>query len=378
MLRWLRVIDASIEGAARRPILSLDPEIRTSLRIGVFEATSLGVPPAVAGDAAVHLVRKLGNGRATGLVNAVMRRAPAHWYRLVSAADPAFAYSHPDWIWKRWKAAFGEEQAALAMEAAQNPAPIWVWFPDEESHAEILRRAIELVPHPWMTGAWRSQGAQLIEAIREGLVRVQDPASQLVAWLAVELGATGSRLLDLCSAPGGKTALATRSGDWSRVVASDISLSRLLRSQKPLCAATTSFDRFVQDAAYPALRGEFWDLVMLDAPCTGTGTFRRHPELRWRLHPGDVVERASLQSRLLSTAAEMVAPNGVLLYSTCSVEPEENEDLFIRLPTGFEVVELGLRLPAGTPSTETCAGGVCLLPGEDNDGFTMHAIRRVS
>jgi 16S rRNA (cytosine967-C5)-methyltransferase len=132
------------------------------------------------------------------------------------------------------------------------------------------------------------------------------------------------------------------------------------------------------DATRPPLRGSTFDLVLLDAPCTGTGTLRRHPELRWRLNPASIVEMAEIQTRLLGGARSVVAPGGVLLYATCSVEPEENEVHLASLPAGFETIDLEKVLPEGVPWLATDVGGVRILPHADGDGFTMHALRRVA
>ena len=116
----------------------------------------------------------------------------------------------------------------------------------------------------------------------------------------------------------------------------------------------------------------------MDAPCSGTGTFRRHPELKWRLGPESLDERKTIQSRIIAGGLDLVAPGGVLLYATCSVEPEENEELFEVVPGSFEPVDLDPILPEGVPRVPAGAAGIRILPHIDGDGFTMHALRRVT
>lgn len=376
VLRLLRSLDGAIEAASRRKGHRLDPEVRAALRIGLYEIVGLGVPAAVAGDGAVRLARSLGKPRASGFVNAVIRRAPGHWNRLVREGDDAFQHSHPEWLWRRWVQNFGKERACDAMAAAQLPAPLWVWFTDGDVAGRLRDQGIELQSHPWMPGAWRAVGTDLVGSLRNGDAYAQDPASQLVAWLAATLSSVDGQVVDLCSAPGGKTAWVSKDGSWSTVVAADLSLGRLRLAGGLFDACGGQIHRIVQDAGQPAVVGNRWSTVILDAPCTGTGTLRRHPELRYRLRPEDVGERAGLQERLLKAATELVAPGGMLLYSTCSIEPEENEDHFDGIPKGFEMIDLVGVLPEGTASYPTSSGGVRLLPREECDGFTVHALRR--
>ncbi|MEN8165547.1 MAG: RsmB/NOP family class I SAM-dependent RNA methyltransferase [Acidobacteriota bacterium] len=375
-LRLLRPLDGAIEAASRRKPRSLDPEVRAALRVGLYEIKGLGIPAAVAGDGAVRLIRSLGRPKASGLVNAVMRRAPGHWDRLVREGDDAFRNSHPDWLWRRWTRAFGRDAAEGAMSAAQHPAPLWVWFTDVDAADRLIGEGIELLEHPWMPGAWRAVGSDLVGSLRCGDAYAQDPASQLVAWLTVALNPGGGEVIDLCAAPGGKTARIVRDGPWAAAVGADLSLGRLRLAGRVFETCGRRVFRVVQDAARPAVISARWAAVVLDAPCSGTGTLRRHPELRYRLRPEDVDGRASLQAKLLEGALDLVAPGGHLLYSTCSVEPEENEGHFERTPLGFEVVDLAPSLPAGTPAITTSAGGIRLLPQESCDGFTVHALRR--
>ena len=131
----------------------------------------------------------------------------------------------------------------------------------------------------------------------------------------------------------------------------------------------------VADATQPPLEPAAWDLVLVDAPCSGTGTLRRHPEIKWRLREEDIFGLAEIQARILAGARDLLAENGVLLYSTCSVEPEENEGLFESMPEGAEPVELMTVLPEGGPWVATSAGGVRILPNALGDGFTLHALR---
>ena len=376
VLRWLRPIDLALEKVSGRRISGLDPEVRATLRMGVFEAVVLGVPGPVAGDGAVHLIRRLGGGRASGLVNAVMRRAPREFKLLVGGGEPAIAHSHPEWIWRRWCKVFGRERAEDAMRAAQQPADLWVWFVDEKEEARFRKGGGTLEPHPWMPQAWRSTGRDLVSPVAAGSAYAQDPASQLVAHLVVELAAEGAAVVDLCSAPGGKVARMASHGDFSRVVAADLNLTRLALADSLFARVGGTILPLIQDAAAPALPQEMWDVVLLDAPCTGTGTLRRHPELRWRLEPGDVAERAALQRRLVEAATPLVAPGGVLLYSTCSIELEENEAHFIDLPEEFELVNLEDHLPEGLEALTTSLGGFRTMPQDDCDGFTVHALRR--
>jgi 16S rRNA (cytosine967-C5)-methyltransferase len=378
VLRRLRPLDAAIEAAARRKIRSLDPEVRAVLRQALFEIKGLGVPAPVAGDGAVRLVRTMGRPKASGLINAVMRRAPGHWDRLMREGDDGLRNSHPDWLWRRWVRFFGEEATKRAMAAAQLPAPLWVWFADGAIGDRLISEGLELHEHPWMEGAWRAAGSRLVGTLRNGDAYAQDPASQLVAFLAVALGSADGRVVDLCAAPGGKIARVVRDGHWTTAVAGDLNLGRLRLADRLLDRWSPRIMRVVQDAMAPSVVPSAWDVVVIDAPCTGTGTLRRHPELRDRLRPEDIGERAALQAGILEAALGLPAPGGVLLFSTCSVEPEENEEHFTRLPEGYERVDLVPHLPPGTPVIATAAGGLRLLPQESCDGFTVHAIRRMT
>jgi 16S rRNA (cytosine967-C5)-methyltransferase len=208
-----------------------------------------------------------------------------------------------------------------------------------------------------------------------GAAYAQDPSSQMVAHVARSLGSAEQKFLDLCAAPGGKSALILHLGRWRRAAAADLRLNRA-RLMRPTVSKAGPCSIIAADAANPPFARGAWNLLLLDAPCTGTGTFRRHPELKWRLAPESIPALAGLQREMLEAGLDLLAPGGALLYTTCSVEPEENEEVVAELPSGFEVESLESHLPIGVPWIATSAGGVRILPNPDGDGFTMHAVRR--
>jgi 16S rRNA (cytosine967-C5)-methyltransferase len=377
VLRWQRALDAALAAPLRRPLDRLDAEVRAVLRVALLEAAVLGVPAAVATDAAVRTVRRLGKSSAAGLVNAVLRRAAPSWATLLEQAAPDLRLSHPEWLYRRWLRAVGAEAAERAMAADQQPAPVWVWWRDEEARVAAAASGIDLQPHPWCPGAWSApeQARELLAAVAAGEAYVQDPTSQLVAHVALRLGGASARLADVCAAPGGKLALWRRLGGGLRPLALDRHLGRLLLAGR-LLDGVGGASLVAGDAAAPPLPPGSLDLVLVDAPCSGTGTLRRHPELKWRLRPEGIAELAALQGRILAAALELAAPSGAVLYTTCSIEPEENEALLERAPAGFEAVDLASLLPPGVPAVATAAGGIRLVPSLDGDGFTMHAVRR--
>ncbi len=339
--------------------------------MGCFEVRHLGVPGPVATDEMIRLTRRLGKSSATGMVNAVLRRVVA---TEPAVSPPDLRWSHPEWVWRRWEERFGAEPAEAAMAAAQEPATPWVWFVDDRSKADAEDAGAVLQPHVWCPDAWTAiEGRpELMARIRRGVAVVQDPSSQMVARIAVSLADGTGRAADLCAAPGGKTALMNEIGRWDFLVAGDRSPFKAGRLGRRL----NEMPVMVADAGHPALAAGAWDLVLLDAPCSGTGTFRRHPELKWRLRPESVVEAVGQQRPMIAAALDLLAPGGVLVYATCSIEPEENEAHFESLTDGSERVAMDDHLPVAMPWIETAAGGVRILPHEHGDGFTVHAVRR--
>ncbi len=263
------------------------------------------------------------------------------------------------------------------MAAAQVGAATWVWFFRDEPRRELERSGVRLEPHPWCPGSWRAGGnaSRLVAAVRDGAAYAQDPCSQLVAHVGTSVAGEGSRAVDLCAAPGGKSALLARLARPQPLVSADRSLTRT-RLMMPALGRAGTGSAVAADALAPPLEPRSWDLVLLDAPCTGTGTLRRHPEIKWRLEPRSIGEMAAAQRGLLAAARPLVAAGGVLLYATCSIEPEENEELIAEAAEGFEVENVAAALPDGTPWIPTAAGGVRILPHEHGDGFTIHALRR--
>ena len=371
VLRWQRSLDHLLKPCLKRPIARLDPEVRAALRMGCFEMHQLGVPAPVATDSMVRLTRRLGKSSAAGMVNAVLRRVAAGDE---PSATPDLRWSHPEWLWRRWSEFFGAESAESAMAAATEPAQPWVWFVHNRSSSGLEDGGVVLEPHPWCPEAWTAvEGRpELMKQVQQGGVVVQDPSSQIVARIAVAATDPSGRAADLCAAPGGKTALLRKLGSWDLLVAGDVSPAKALRLRHRLGEVPV----VVGDAGRPPLSPGAWDLVLLDAPCSGTGTLRRHPELKWRLTLESIAEAAVNQRLMIDAARDLLAPGGVFVYATCSVEPEENEWHFENLTEGFERLPLDNHLPAGMPWSETTAGGVRILPHEHGDGFTVHAMRR--
>jgi 16S rRNA (cytosine967-C5)-methyltransferase len=367
----MRALDHVLMPLLNRPFARLDPEVRAILRVGLFEIGLLGVPAPVATDAMIRLTRRLGKSSASGMVNAVLRRAAGE---SLPTNPPDLRWSHPDWLWRRWRGVLGDEAAERAMAAAQSPALPWVWFVDDRSMYDAEDSGVVLESHPWCPKTWTATEGrpELMSRVRLGAAYVQDPSSQMVARIAVDVVNGRGRAADLCAAPGGKTALMRRLGGWTSLVAGDRSVAKAARLGRRL----TGQPVIVADAVRPALTRGAWDLVLLDAPCSGTGTFRRHPELKGRLTAGAITGAARTQRLMIDTALGLLASGGVLIYATCSVEPEENEAHFEDVTDGCDHVPLEDHLPEDLPWTETAAGGIRILPHEHGDGFTIHALRR--
>jgi 16S rRNA (cytosine967-C5)-methyltransferase len=333
MLRHRSVIDAYLDERVRGGLVRLDPDLMDLLRIGVYQLLYMGSVPAYAAIAqTVELVKRRHGIGASRLANAVLRRVDRERDALTipKSGDPvdalALRYSHPRWLVARWVARWGadETERLLAINNSEAPTVLRPYGIVREQLEATLESAgahveeVPLVPDSIQLGS----GVSLTElgAYRKGLFFVQDPGATLVTrYGAIPAGAT---VADLCAAPGGKTLELSR--DARMVVASDRSVGRIrwVAENVRRLEARNVF-AMVADARHPAIRPV--DAVLLDVPCTGTGTFRRHPDARWRLRISDLAVMAALQRSILCSAADVVKPGGLLVYSTCSLEPEEND-----------------------------------------------------
>lgn len=373
MLRWQRTLDHLLVPRLRQPLATLDPPVRVVLRLGLYEALRLRTPAPVAVAEAVRVAKVLAPP-ASGLVNAVLRRVvESSWPpEDDEALPPGLRYSHPDWLVERWRSLLGDETARAALAADQLPAPLCV-LASPESEVAIEAAGCELAPHPWspLVRVVVGNAPAAARVVAAGGAYALDATAALVATLAP---AVRGRVLDLAAAPGGKLLSLAGTGAAMALVGVDRHLGRVLLLRRNLRARHVPDVVLAMDGSRPALRPGSFDLVIVDAPCSGTGTLRRHPEIRWRLRPSDFGELAAAQRRLALGASGLLAPGGYLLYSTCSIEPEENEQVVEAL--ALEAVPIAARLPAGVPHLERAGGGVIIPPTVHGDGFSVHLRRR--
>lgn len=380
-LRWQRSFDYLIEHFAQRPLGGLDPAVVTILRLTLYQLLHLDrVPASAAVDDAVKLTRAARTSRAAGFVNAVLRTTLRQRQRLPLPARPAagdadraaalaylgITHSHPEWLVARWLDRYG-------FEATER----WVQFNNETPRLTLrvntLRAArddvagalaadgVETEPTGYAPDGLRVTAGNPLRRTSDGLFFVQDESSQLVT-LAV--GARpAERILDLCAAPGGKTAaMAADMRDMGTLVASDVRGRRLQLLADTVRASRASHVRIVRIApSGPLPFRKVFDRVLIDAPCSGLGTVRRDPDIRWRRVEGDLAAFAGEQRLLLSRAAEVVRPGGRLVYATCSSEPEENEavvEAWLAERPDFELLDLRASAP---PAIVPCIDGRGML-----------------
>ena len=346
-LRWLARLDAAIAARSARPVDSLDPTVRRILRLAVYQLLFLDrIPPRAVVDDAVELTRASGLAKATGFVNALLRgmirdRArtgtPTRTAMSPATADLetlAVEVSHPQWLLGRWIARYGVDAAVRWARFNNQPAPLTLRTNTRHGSRQMLiddlaGEGIETEPTLLASQGLRLRSGEVLSsrALREGRFIVQDEASQLVGELAATLA--GPRMLDACAAPGGKTlALAAAlPADGGTVVAADRRPRRLRLLQQNLRrTGLAPHAPVVQIDLRSALPfPPVFDLVLVDAPCSGLGTVRREPDIKWRRTEGELAALAEAQGRMLDVAARAVRPGGRLVYATCSSEPEENE-----------------------------------------------------
>ena len=334
MLRRRSWLDALLAERVSGGLARLDADVIDLLRIGTYQLLAMGsVPPYAAIGQTVEMVKRRHGIGASKLANAVLRRLDRERDALTVAtpddlADAlALEYSHPRWLVARWLARWGEAGTRPLLAANNGEAPL-VARPyhvvREQLEAMLEAAGVETGEAPLVSDSLvlvRGVGSMTeLGAFKQGLFHLQDPASTLVTRYASV--PTGAMVADMCAAPGGKalelarTAGMVFAGDTSRT-----RIARVLENVRRLDASNVI--PYVADAMQPAVHD--MDAVLVDAPCTGTGTFRRHPDARWRLKASDFAVLPTLQRALLRASASVVRPGGLLIYSTCSLELEEND-----------------------------------------------------
>jgi 16S rRNA (cytosine967-C5)-methyltransferase len=389
VLRWKSSLDAEIRGVSRVPLEKLAPNLREILEVGLYQLRHLDrIPPYAAVSEAVDAARASGGEGAARLVNGVLRgilllpppAEPGSNSRAPGAAELARSFSHPPFLVERWLARFGPARTRAVLEADNGVAPLDLLVNARRGSrdavaAELAREGVETRPSAAAPLALivRSGNPIRTAAFARGAFFVQDVGSQILPLLLPE----GPLLVDLAAAPGGKSISAVLHGRARAAVALDRSPSRLrLVADNARRLGLPEVRPVAGDVRVPPLPSGRFDRALLDAPCSGTGTLRKNPEIRYRVTPEAIERLARTQEDALVSAAGLLAAGGFLLYSTCSLEEEENERVVERAIARVPEVE---RAPiAAPPGLEAFVEGnrLRLFPGDETDGFTAHLIRR--
>lgn len=406
VIRQQRLLDFLLQRHLERPSHRLDAEILIALRMGLYQLRYLDrVPAHAAVGESVELAKQARKHSAAPLVNAVLRRAAVEAKITGAALDAivpesasnaerlAIVHSHPTWLVERWLARLGSERTHALLEVNNRPASLSCAVIDDgrvaAAAASLAPSGLHVSPSRWLRSALTLSGADVsaTEAFRDGQINLQDEASQMVAHLLD--AQPGDRVLDLCAAPGGKAMLLAHAVmPDGAVVAADIHEHRLRAMQSQLTRTHTSNVELVRlDAMQPLPFPQTFDRILLDAPCSGTGTLARNPEIRWRLQPDDIAEARRRQVAMLTNALALLRPGGRLVYSTCSLEPEENDDVVreaLAGRNGFRVVSgeaaLSSHLREGVSSSPLFDAHDFFRtfpPDSKTDGFIAAVIERV-
>ena len=371
VLRQKSCLDWHLSSLVERPLGRLDREARTALRLGAYQILFLSrVPVRAAVHQSVELVKQSRKRSAAGLVNAVLRKIDKDGFEQACRRLPAdssrwlsLRFSHPEWLVSRWIDRWGLESTTALL--GHNNRPPGVHFRSnsprlgqEEMAAVLEAEGCRVRPHHLGEGIWEVVGGDLYGSspYRRGQLAVQDAGSQMIPRL-LELK-PGEACLDLCSGAGGKASRLAQLGKGRvSVIGMDSNFARLRIARQRHGKQWPALGWVVADGTRPLPLSARFDKILVDVVCSGTGTLQRHPEIRWRLRAEDLPRLAGLQLGLLANAAGLLKPGGTLVYATCSLEPEENEQVVERFLSSHA------RFRLKTPSDEAVKR-FC-----DRDGF---------
>ena len=388
-LERLLLLDAKINGLSKTPVKKMKPWIRELLRMSTDQLLFLPeIPASAVCNVAVKLAQKRKFHGLKGFVNGILRnisRDPS-----LPDVDDSARYSQQEWLVHRWEESFGREQTEIMMQAFFERRPLAVRRNTSIVNADTLyasweRDGLTAEPVPYVPDAWYLKGFESIdrtEAFRKGWIQVQDVSSMLAAVAAAP--EKGASILDLCAAPGGKSMhLADLTGSGGSVLARDLTenKTRMIRENRERAGFTWMK---VEEADARVLDEDLidcMDVVMADLPCSGLGTMGHKPEIRYRITPEAIRELAALQREILAQAWRYVKPGGVLVYSTCTITPEENQENFYWIAENTPLIpeSLDAFLPEALHSETTAKGYLQLLPGihKGCDGFFISRFRKL-
>ncbi len=405
VLRWQILLDEQLKRLLTKTKKKLDPEVSIALRMGAFQLRFLDrIPAHAAIDESVELTKRSGHRFASGLVNAVLRKlaaaGPAVNLLEETAAELALAQAHPTWLVERWTRFYGLGAARAICRHGQTLPTRTIRLVNSAAEAELIETGFGLDPGTLLTAARSviSGDVTASAAFRDGHVRLQDEGSQLIAELAAcsgnDLNQDQENILDACAAPGGKTLILAERNPQAHILACESSQRRLAELTERLVAFAPRVECRLADATTLNEDSAF-DLVLADVPCSGTGTLGRNPEIRHRLRVEDLPRHAERQRAILSAAFRAARPGGQVVYSTCSLEPEENEQVVAavlaenqnarRVSLESRIATLakaGILTAPGAAQLRNCLtpeGALQLLPGAlPTDGFFVALIEKTA
>jgi 16S rRNA (cytosine967-C5)-methyltransferase len=397
-LRWRGNIDGQLSRYLRQSLAKTDPLIGNLLRLSVYQLLFLDkIPDYAAVNEAVELAKIHGGAKTAGFVNAVLRNFLRHkaGANQVALDDPsakalAVTYSHPEWLVTRWLNEFGSESAKALMYANNERAPLVLRVnllksTREELLERFLAAGIDANATPWSPqgiAVFSGPAVDKLPGFADGSFQVQGEASQLVTYLLSPV--PGERILDACAAPGGKsTHIAEMMQDRGELIAIDTSARGTAKIHENALRLGLESLRVLRADASAEVAGvalESCDRVLVDAPCSGLGTLRGHPEIKWHRNENDIRRLGGLQAKLLRRATGYLRPNGVLVYATCTLTREENEEIvaaFLAQYKEFELEDAARYLP-GQATYMVRGKFFVALPQRDNtDGFFAARMRKV-
>jgi 16S rRNA (cytosine967-C5)-methyltransferase len=391
VLRWQIDLDRRIRPLLKHPNAKLDTDVLFALRLGAFQLLHMDrIPAHAAIGESVELTKRAGHHFASGMVNAVLRKLAVSRSEIEAGAED-WRRGFPEWMVARWTANYGGDAACGICRYLQSQARLCVRIDGPAAWEELTAEGIALEPGQMLTNAFvvTSGDVAASGAIRAGRVRLQDEGSQLVA----ELVPRGNAILDCCAAPGGKTLILAERNPEARIAACESSRHRWERLQERLAGLGERVECRLADITAPGEEAQY-DVVLADVPCSGTGTLGRNPEIRHRLTADDLARQALRQRDILRAALRAAKPGGHVIYSTCSLEPEENEAVIAAVLAENSNVRLillrarieelrseGVISASGAENllrAMTAEGNLRLLPGQfESDGFFVAMMEKL-